>query len=53
MAAPFAAGAIGALLLGRTIAGKLPPRMIQRSFAVVSAVVADLMLARGAGWLSL
>lgn len=53
VAVPFAAGAIGALLVGRTVAAKLAPRMIQRSFAVVSAVVAALMLARGAGWISL
>ena len=41
------------MLVGRTVAAKLAPRMIQRSFAVVSAVVAVLMLARADGRLSL
>lgn len=51
VALPFGAGATLALLGGRSLARKLSPKMLQRAFAVVSALVALLMVARGLGWL--
>lgn len=52
IALPFAAGAVGALLLGRVIAARLAGPRLQQVFAVTSGAVALLMLARGLGWLS-
>lgn len=53
VALPFGAGAIAALLLGRTIASRVSGRHLRRSFAAVSLGVAALLLARGLGLLSL
>lgn len=52
IALPFAAGAVVALLLGRLIAARLAGPRLQQVFALTSALVAVLMLARGLGWLS-
>jgi uncharacterized protein len=51
LALSFGGAATLALLLGRQGAKHLPASLLQASFAVVSAVVALLMLARGLGWL--
>jgi uncharacterized membrane protein YfcA len=52
VATPFAAGAIVALLAGRLIAARLAGPRLQQAFAVTSAGVALLLLARGLGWLA-
>ncbi|WKB55141.1 sulfite exporter TauE/SafE family protein [Eleftheria terrae] len=49
IAAPFAAGAMLALLAGRLLAARLAGARLQQAFALVSAVVALLLLARGLG----
>lgn len=49
IALPFAAGSGVALLLGRQIAARVAGPVLQRSFAVFSAIVALLLLARGLG----
>jgi hypothetical protein len=51
LALRFGGAATVALLLGRQWAKHLPASALQASFAVVSGVVALLMLARGLGWL--
>jgi uncharacterized membrane protein YfcA len=50
VALPFALGAVLALLAGRQLAARLAGRVLQRAFALTSAVVALLMLARGLGF---
>jgi hypothetical protein len=50
IALPFAAGAIVALLAGRQMAARLAGARLQQAFAVISAMVAVLMLARALGW---
>lgn len=52
IALPFAVGAIVALLAGRSVAARLAGPRLQQIFAVVSACVAALLLARGLGWFS-
>ncbi|CAN5833077.1 sulfite exporter TauE/SafE family protein [soil metagenome] len=52
IAGPFATGAIVALLAGRTIAARLAGARLQQAFAVTSAAVSLLLLARGLGWLT-
>ncbi len=52
IAVPFALGAIVALLAGRLIAARLAGPRLQQVFAVVSACVAALLLARGLGWIN-
>ena len=52
IALPFALGAIVALLAGRSVAARLAGPRLQQVFAVVSACVAALLLARGLGWFS-
>lgn len=49
LAGGFGAGAVLALVLGRRVAGRLPPAALRRSFALVSAVVALMMALRGLG----
>ena len=53
VALPFAAGAVGALLVGRRIAARVAGPWLQRVFALLSALVALLLLARGLGWIAL
>lgn len=50
VAIPFGAGATAALLIGRRLAARLAGARLQRAFAVVSASVAVLLLAKGLGW---
>lgn len=52
IALPFAMGAIGALLAGRLIAARLAGARLQQGFAITSAVVSMLLLARGLGLLA-
>ena len=52
IALPFAAGAIVALLAGRLIAARLAGARLQQGFAVTSAAVSMLLLARGLGWIA-
>jgi uncharacterized membrane protein YfcA len=52
IALPFAAGAIVALLAGRLIAARLAGARLQQGFALTSAAVSVLLLARGLGWLA-
>jgi uncharacterized membrane protein YfcA len=49
IALPFALGAVAALLAGRLIAARLNSARLQQGFAVTSAVVSALLLARGLG----
>jgi uncharacterized membrane protein YfcA len=51
IAAPFAAGAILALLAGRLMAARLAGARLQQGFAATSAAVSVLLLARGLGWI--
>lgn len=51
VALPFAAGACVALLGGRLVAARLAGARLQQAFAIVCALVAVLLLARGMGWL--
>jgi uncharacterized membrane protein YfcA len=53
IALPFAAGAILAMLAGRQLAARLAGARLQQGFALVSAAVALLLLARAAGWLAM
>jgi hypothetical protein len=50
VAGPFAAGAVAALLAARPVAARLAGARLQQAFAVISAVVALLLLARSLGW---
>jgi uncharacterized membrane protein YfcA len=52
IALPFALGAIVALLAGRLIAARLAGARLQQGFAVTSAAVSLLLLARGLGWMA-
>lgn len=52
VAVPFAAGAAGALLVGRLMAARLNGVRLQQVFAVTSLLVALLMGAKGLGWLA-
>lgn len=49
IALPFALGAIVALLAGRLIAARLAGARLQQGFALTSAAVSGLLLARGLG----
>jgi uncharacterized membrane protein YfcA len=49
IALPFALGAIAALLAGRRVAARLAGARLQQGFAVTSAAVSMLLLARGLG----
>ncbi|MEO5685852.1 MAG: sulfite exporter TauE/SafE family protein [Burkholderiaceae bacterium] len=51
IALPFAIGSVGASLLARVIAARVAGPRLQQGFAVISACVAALLLARGLGWL--
>jgi uncharacterized membrane protein YfcA len=51
IALPFAIGSVAASLLARLIAARVAGPRLQQGFAVVSACVAVLLLARGLGWL--
>ena len=53
IAAPFGAGAVIALLLGRLLAKRLKGNGQLKAFAAVSAIVAVMLFAKGCGWLSL
>jgi len=53
VAAPFALGAVLALLIGRKLATRLSGAKLQQAFALVSGVVAVLLFARAMGWLAL
>jgi uncharacterized membrane protein YfcA len=53
IAVPFAGGAAIALLAGRIVAARIAGARLQQAFALVSAVVAGLLVARAAGWLAL
>lgn len=53
IAVPFSAGAGVALLLGRQIAARVAGPVLQKYFAIFSAIVALLLLARGLGLLGL
>jgi uncharacterized membrane protein YfcA len=52
IALPFAGGAIVALLAGRLIAARLAGARLQQGFAITSAAVSVLLLARGLGWIA-
>ena len=52
VALPFAIGSVAASLLARVIAARVAGPRLQQGFAVVSAGVAVLLLARGLGWLA-
>lgn len=51
IALPFAIGSVLASLLARLIATRVAGPRLQQGFAIVSACVAMLLLARGLGWL--
>ena len=51
VALPFAAGAVVALLAGRRVAARLAGPRLKQLFALTSAAVAVLLLARGLGWI--
>ena len=53
LALPFACGSVAASLLARTIAARVAGPRLQQGFAIVSAGVAVLLLARGLGWLAM
>lgn len=52
IAAPFAIGAVAALLAGRLIAARLAGALLQKVFAVISGAVSVLLLARALGWIA-
>ena len=52
IALPFAIGSVLASLLARVIARHVAGPRLQQGFAVVSACVAVLLLARGVGWIA-
>ncbi len=52
VALPFAVGSVAASLLARLVAARVAGPRLQQGFAVVSACVAALLLARGLGWLA-
>jgi uncharacterized membrane protein YfcA len=51
IAAPFALGAVAALLAGRLIAARLAGVRLQQGFALISAAVSLLLFARGMAWI--
>jgi len=53
VALPFAAGATVAMFAGRRLAARLAGPKLQQGFALVSAAVALLLLARAFGWLAM
>jgi len=53
IAAPFALGAVMALLVGRQMARQLHPKRLQQAFAWFTLAVAALILARVAGWMTI
>lgn len=52
VAVPFAVGAVAGMLAGRRVAARLAGERLQQGFAVTCLIVAGLMIARVAGWLS-
>lgn len=52
VAAPFSAGAVAALLVGRRVAAKLEGARLRQVFALTSLAVAVLMLCKGLGWIA-
>ena len=52
IALPFAVGSVAASLLARLVAARIAGPRLQQAFAVISAGVAVLMLARGIGWIA-
>lgn len=52
VALPFASGAIAGMLSGRLVAARLAGDRLQQGFAVTCLLVAGLMIARVAGWLT-
>ncbi len=52
IALPFSAGAVLALLVGRRIARNIASAKLQRGFAVISAGVCLMLLARSVGWMA-
>jgi uncharacterized protein len=52
IAAPFSAGAVLALLLGRRVAARLAGPHLQRAFAITSLAVSVLMVGKGLGWIA-
>lgn len=52
VAVPFAVGAVAGMLAGRLIAVRVAGERLQQGFAVTCLIVAGLMIARVAGWLS-
>ncbi len=52
VALPFAVGSVAASLLARLVAARVAGPLLQQGFAIVSACVAALLLARGMGWLA-
>ncbi len=53
IALPFSAGAVVALLLGRLVAARVAGVRLQQAFALVSAAVALLLVARAIGWMAM
>ena len=53
IAIPFAIGAVASLLVGRQIAARVAGPRLQQAFAITSALVSLLLLARGMGWIAL
>ena len=51
IALPFAFGSVVASLLARALAARVAGPRLQQGFALVSACVAALLVARGAGWI--
>lgn len=52
VALPFAVGSVAASLVARLVAARMAGPRLQQGFAIVSACVAVLLLARGLGWLA-
>ncbi len=52
VALPFAVGSVAASLLARLVAARVAGPRLQQAFAVISAGVAVLLLARGFGWMT-
>lgn len=46
IALPFAAGAVGGMLVGRVASARIPASMLQKGFAVLTAIVAAIMIVR-------
>jgi uncharacterized membrane protein YfcA len=52
IALPFAVGSVSASLAARAIAARVAGPRLQQAFALVSACVAVLLVARGMGWIA-